>query len=119
MQPDSEIMSNLPLTEATFLMLLSLRSGPTHGYAILKDVQALSGDRVHLSTGTLYGGIQRMLDRGWIRRAPEADSVEEGRERIAYALNDLGLRILEAEIERLRSLLRVANQVARGESGAA
>ena len=53
----NDMLSHLPLREPTFFILLSLSPGPKHGYAILKEVEALSDGRVRLSTGTLYGAI--------------------------------------------------------------
>ena len=47
----------IPLQEPTFYILLSLRSGEKHGYAILKDVTEMSSEQVKLSTGTLYGAL--------------------------------------------------------------
>ena len=44
------------------LILISLADQPRHGYALLKDVEALSGGRVRLSTGTLYGALRRLLE---------------------------------------------------------
>ena len=101
-------VSRLPLREPTFLILLSLSPGPKHGYAILKEVEALSEGRVRLSTGTLYGAIKRMLDDGWIRRAEDPLPKSTPRERKAYALTEQGRRVLHAEIERLRKLVNVA-----------
>lgn len=45
-----------------FYILLSLAPGQKHGYAIMKDVEALSDGRLSLSTGTLYGALKRLLD---------------------------------------------------------
>jgi DNA-binding PadR family transcriptional regulator len=59
---------NAPLTEATFFILLSLSPAPKHGYAIMKEVKALSNGRIVFSTGTLYGALRRLLEQGWIRR---------------------------------------------------
>ena len=67
----ADIESNLPLSESTFLILLSLAPGPKHGYAIMKEVAALSGNRVQLSTGTLYGALGRLLSQGLIEQAPD------------------------------------------------
>ncbi len=53
------------------MILLSLAPGPKHGYAILKEVETLSDGRVKLSTGTLYGAIERLLDQDWIRRVDD------------------------------------------------
>jgi DNA-binding PadR family transcriptional regulator len=100
--------SRLPLREPTFFILLSLSPGPKHGYAILKEVEALSEGRVRLSTGTLYGAIKRLLDDRWIRRVDDPLPQDTKRERKAYALTEQGRQILKAEIERLRKLVHVA-----------
>ena len=110
METKSEIQSNLPLTETTLFILFSLAPGPRHGYAIMKDVRALSDNRVELSTGTLYSALKRLLDQDWIRRAedPDPKAANDGRKRKAYVLTDLGCSILQAEVDRLQSLVRVA-----------
>ena len=103
----------LPLSEATFLILLSLSPGPHHGYAILKEVNRLSDGRVELSTGTLYGAIKRLLADGWIRPSreqPEASAV--GRPRKSYRLTSTGRRALTAESCRLQSLVGLARAAA-------
>lgn len=109
-----DIQSNLPLTETTFLILLSLAPQPKHGYAIMKDVEALSHGRVRLSTGTLYGAIKRMLEQGWIERIEEDGGKENGRNRKSYQLSDIGRRILEAERERLGALMAAAQEAMAG-----
>jgi DNA-binding PadR family transcriptional regulator len=106
MNRQDEVLQQLPLTETTFLVLLSLSSGKKHGYLIMQDVERLSEGRISLGTGTLYGALGRLLDQGWIERVDEEQ--ESGRPRKVYALSDLGRRILEAEAERLRSLLSAA-----------
>lgn len=98
----------LPLREPTFFILLSLSPGPKHGYAILKEVETLSEDRVMLSTGTLYGAIKRLLDRDWIKRVTDPIPNSTDRERKAYTLTELGRRVLNAEIQRLEKLVSVA-----------
>jgi DNA-binding PadR family transcriptional regulator len=105
----NQVQAHLPLTEVTYFILLSLVSKPRHGYAIMKDVRSMSKNRVVLSTGTLYGAIKRMLEQGWISRSddPQADST--GRERKFYQLTSLGRKIFEAEVNRLDSLVVVAN----------
>ncbi len=102
----------LPLTEATFYILLSLSAGRKHGYAILKDVSALSGMTVELSTSTLYGALGRMQEQGLIKRVEnETDAtIGPGLPRKAYQLTDLGRRILKAEMARLRRLLQAGGQ---------
>lgn len=104
------VQNQLPLTESTFFIILSLAVGPKHGYGILKEVEALSDGRVALATGTLYGALKRMLEDGWIERVTEAseDGAGGGRERKIYRLTKLGRRILEAESARLRRLSGLA-----------
>lgn len=96
-----------PLTETTFYILLSLAPGPTHGYAIMKDTRALSDGRVVLSTGTLYGALKRLLEQEWIRRVEDHGN-GTARDRKAYALTSQGRRALNAEIERMRTLVNTA-----------
>ena len=103
-----EILSYLPLREPTFFILLSLSPGPKHGYAILKEVEALSEGRVMLSTGTLYGAIKRLLDRSWLKRVTDPIPNNTDRERKAYALTEQGRRVLNAETARLQKLVAVA-----------
>ena len=104
----NDMLSRLPLREPTFFILLSLSPGPKHGYAILKEVESLSEGRVKLSTGTLYGAIKRLLDRGWIRRVDDPIPNDTDRERKSYDLTELGRRVLNAEIARLQKLVSVA-----------
>lgn len=108
MDAPEQIQSQLPLTEVTYFILLSLAPGPRHGYAIMKDVRDLSRNRVNLSTGTLYTALKRLLDQGWIRRVDEPEQSDDGRVRKSYCLTPLGNAILEAEVERLQGLLRLA-----------
>jgi len=109
-----DIQPNLPLREATFFILLSLATVPKHGYAIMKDTGALSEGRVKLSTGTLYGGIKRLLEQGWIRRLGNGEEVDGARPRKEYELTELGRRIFEAEVARLESLVSVARESTAG-----
>lgn len=98
----------LPLTEATFFILLSIAQKPKHGYAILKDVETLSGGRIKFSTGTLYGAISRLLEQAWIEQIENDQPPDTGRPRKDYALTDQGRHILNAEIARLESVLASA-----------
>lgn len=102
----------LPLTEATFYILLSLSTGRKHGYAILKDVSALSDRTLELSTSTLYGALGRMQEQGLIERVENGPNtnIGPGLPRKAYQLTDLGRRMLEAEMARLRRLVQAGGR---------
>ena len=96
-----DAMVDGPLTPALFHVLLSLADGEKHGYAILKEVAARTGDKVVLSTGTLYGIIKRLLADGLIRESA-LGSTERRR---AYRLTPSGRKVALAEAERLRDLV--------------
>jgi DNA-binding PadR family transcriptional regulator len=95
-----------PLTEAVVLILAALAPEPRHGYALMKDIEILSGNRISMSTGTLYGALRRLLHDGWIERFRQNDT---SRDKQAYRLTDTGRKHLEAELDRLRRLVRVGN----------
>jgi DNA-binding PadR family transcriptional regulator len=116
MNHETEIHTNLPLTETTYFILLSLAKGPRHGYAMMKDVYQLSAGRVVLSTGTLYSALKRLLDQGWIDRAVDPVDSPDGRGRKAYRLTGLGMQILEAEVGRLQGLVDAAQARVLGTS---
>jgi DNA-binding PadR family transcriptional regulator len=120
--PNRDTQTPAPLTEATYLVLLSLVPGPKHGYAIMKDVQSLSEGRVTLSTGTLYGVLKRLLEQEWIERVEETGDLPQadngpGRERKSYTLTRMGKLVLNAETNRLQSLVTVARQRRAEEGG--
>lgn len=98
---------HLPLQEPTLYILLSLRGGEKHGYAILKDVTKLSDRRVRLSTGTLYGALYRLLDQGLIEQV-ESDNGSRGKK--SYRLTRSGLEVLDAEVSRMKHILLAANK---------
>lgn len=92
---------NIPLTEALFYILLSVRK-PNHGYGIIQEVEQLTKGRVILGPGTLYGAIQTMTAKGWIRIfSEETDS----RKKKEYIITDLGRKIFAEERKRLAELL--------------
>lgn len=95
---------NTPLTEALFYILLSVRK-PNHGYGIIQEVEKLTEGRVVLGPGTLYGAMQTMTAKGWIRVfSAETDS----RKKKEYIITDLGRAVFAEEKKRLEELLRNA-----------
>ena len=103
-------LANLPLTEAVYYILLSLME-PMHGYGIMQNVEALSGGRVRLAAGTLYGAINTLLERGWITALPGA---RDSRKK-EYQITNLGKEAVAAEITRLQELLKNGRQIMGGQ----
>lgn len=95
---------NLPLTEALFYILLAVRK-PNHGYGITQEVEELTGGRVSLGPGTLYGAIQSLVKKDWIRIYSEDT---ESRKKKEYLITDEGRAVFEAERERLNELVKNA-----------
>jgi DNA-binding PadR family transcriptional regulator len=94
----------LPLTEATYYVLVSLVE-PRHGYGIMQNAAAVSRHSVSLGPGTLYGALTNLLKQGLIERVGELES--EGERRKVYGLTKLGKRVLALEVERLAALARI------------
>ncbi len=88
-----------PLREPTFLILAALAPQPLHGYAIIGEVADLSGGRLALRPGTLYGALDRLADEGLLES--DREEVVDGRMRRYYRLTDAGAALLEREAARL------------------
>lgn len=95
-----------PLREPTFFVLAALAPAPLHGYGIIKAVEEMSGGRVRLRAGTLYGALERLQDEGLVEFAGE--SHEGGPPRRNYRLTAQGSEALAHDAERLRANADVA-----------
>jgi DNA-binding PadR family transcriptional regulator len=96
------------LREPTFLILAALAPQPLHGYAIIGEVAVLSGGRLELRPGTLYGALDRLAAEGLLE--PDREEVIEGRLRRYYRLTDTGAGVLEQEAARLQRNADAARQ---------
>lgn len=110
------------LREPTFLILAALAPQPLHGYAIIGEVGALSGGRLELRPGTLYGALDRLAAEGLLEA--DREEVIEGRLRRYYRLTDTGAGVLEQEAARLQgnadaARQRLARRLASGRPGQA
>ena len=102
-------MEQIALTEAVYYILLSLNE-PLHGYGIIQNTETLSNGRVRLAAGTLYGALNTLMEKGWITAlAGEANSRKK-----EYRITPLGRKVVRAEIERLRELLRNGENLTEG-----
>ena len=84
----------LPLTEATYYILLALVE-PLHGYAVMQKVGVMSCGTVSIGPGTLYGAITKLEKEGLVRLTKEEDR------RKSYALTDKGRELLAEQIRRV------------------
>ena len=99
---------NIALTEAVYYILLSLYE-PQHGYGIMQQAEQMSGGRVKLAAGTLYGALSSLSEKAWIEALP-GDASSRRKE---YRLTEKGLDVLEAELARLQQLVQNGMEVLR------
>lgn len=107
MEQDRVVSKYLPLTEATYYIMLSL-SNPLHGYGIMQKVEEMTKGTVKLGPGTLYGAINKLLKENVIREVE--DPLGDGR-RKCYILTELGVAIIKAEHKRVTLLYENGNKV--------
>jgi len=106
-------MANQALTEAVYYILLSLTE-PLHGYGIMQNVEKLSGGRVRLAAGTLYGALNTLLEKGWITALPG----EKDTRKKEYQITPEGRLALMDEIARLTELLENGKKLFGGKNDA-
>jgi DNA-binding PadR family transcriptional regulator len=100
----------LPLPPAMFQMLLALARGERHGYALKREILERTNGRVNLGSGALYGSISRMLDEGLIEESEERPDphLDDSRRRY-YRITCFGRRVAQAEADRMRELVQLAD----------
>jgi DNA-binding PadR family transcriptional regulator len=96
------------MQETTFLILTALAQGPQHGYGIIQDVGRISGGRVALRAGTLYGALERLDADGLI--SVDREEVVDARLRRYYRLTGEGSARLAEEARRLQESAATALQ---------
>jgi DNA-binding PadR family transcriptional regulator len=100
-----------PLAPAVFHLLLALRDGEQHGYALMQRVEQLTDGAVRMGPGTLYGAIKRMLAEGLIEESEERpDPALDDQRRRYYRITGAGERSRATEVARLETLLRNARR---------
>ena len=108
----SENISHTALTEAVFYILLSMYQ-PMHGYAVMQNTEKLSGGRVVLGAGTLYGAINTLLEKRFITAVP---SNEKNSRKKEYVITEIGKNAVEQELKRLKELLINGENIVRGQN---
>jgi len=84
--------------EPSLYILVALSAGPKHGYAIMADVEDMTGSP--LGPGTLYGALARLERRGLI------EALEPDERRRPYRLTGLGATTLSAQLAHLEGFVR-------------
>jgi len=109
--PARDPEAQLPLTPATFHILLALVDEERHGYAIMQEVAERTDGTMRLGPGTLYGSLKRMLEQGLVEESDErADPALDDERRRYYRITRVGLSVARAEARRLEAMVRSARQ---------
>lgn len=104
MPPRQDLSKYLPLSEATYYIMLTL-SEPRHGYAVMQEVETISEGTVKLGPGTLYGVFSTLEKEGLIVK------VKEEERRKYYTLTQSGKNVLSAQVRRLEIMTRNGRQL--------
>jgi DNA-binding PadR family transcriptional regulator len=96
---EPNITKYLPLTEATYYILLALVE-PLHGYGIMQKVEGMSDGTVSIGPGTMYGAFTNLEKEGLIQMVKEEDR------RKSYTLTGKGKQVLAEQIRRLEIMAR-------------
>jgi DNA-binding PadR family transcriptional regulator len=91
------------------LILIALAAGERHGYGIRQDILDQTDGEVEIEAGNLYRHVRGLEDDGLVSEAPAPRSETDER-RIYYRLTPSGRKALAAEMQRLRALVRFAEQ---------
>ncbi len=98
MGKEKRITDYLPLSEATYYIMLALVN-PMHGYGVMQFIEEVSGGAVRIGPGTLYGAVSTLENEKLI------DMVREEGRRKEYQLTDKGKAVLNAQLDRLEQMV--------------
>lgn len=104
MSKNGGLTNYLPLTEATYYIMLMLVE-PTHGYNVMQEVKAKTDGAITIGPGTLYGAFSTLEEEALIEMVRK-----EGRRKV-YALTEKGEAVLQRHIERLEMMVQHGQQV--------
>ena len=71
---EKHITKYLPLTEATYYIMLVLVE-PLHGYGVMQKVETISEGTVTIGPGTLYGAFTSLEKEGMIKMVKEEEFI--------------------------------------------
>lgn len=85
--------------DPALLVLIALAQGPLHGYALISDIEEISG--IVLGPGTLYGVLARLEQEGLVEALPAEDR------RRPYRITGAGSAALRTRLEAVHAVASV------------
>lgn len=92
------------LTRAKLLILIVLRTGNMHGYAIMLAIEQIADGDFEVGAGTLYRSLAEMVRDGLVVIASETPRYTALSKKI-YAIKPAGREAVAAELARLKKLI--------------
>ena len=89
--------------------------GPLHGYAISARIEQISSGAIQLNMGTLYPGLLRLEQRGFIRA--QWDRTEANRRARYYSITAAGRRQLQTEKTEWARMTAIMQAILEGDEG--
>ena len=99
--------SYLPLHPLEFEVLLSLKAGPTHAYAVVRDIESRQPSWSNIQPTNMYRRIWRLEADGLVESVSAPAEEQDGRRKY-FRVTPLGERVAVAEASRLQQLLGAA-----------
>ena len=119
MDDAAKASGELPLPPHVFEILLALSDGPTHGYAIIKEIEAQSRGAVNLSTSSLYATLKKMETAGFVEDdGRRARTPSGGPPRKYFRISAFGRQVARLEAIRLRRTVSLAQERMLGDAAA-
>lgn len=90
------MISRVPKSLLSHLILLQMEENPTYGYEIIENLKKLSNNNWDPSYGTVYGALNRLKRDGFIKRAEKDHEdrkyftlTEKGKEKLEEGKNEM------------------------------
>ena len=87
--------------------------GPQHAYGIAARLEQMSEEMLNLNQGTLYPALVRLEQYAWTKAA--WGKTENNREAKFYSITKAGLKALEGETRRWRSMSALVEKLLTAE----
>ena len=99
-----------PIKPVELLILTMLSGGERHGYGIRQDIIDHTRGAVEIEAGNLYRTIRHLEADGMVDESDRRRAADDDERRRYYRLTPFGRRVLAAELERLRVLVRLGEE---------
>lgn len=101
------------LSSSAFDVLLSLVTGPKHGYAMMQAIEELHDGRHKPGPGVLYTTVHKLLEEGLIVEVASALATPASRR--TYALTSSGQTAMQGEVQRRTAFMHKAQAALGGQ----